>query len=239
MDDREKRSLKKLNIFLLAFAVLLLCIGIILLATWIFGGKGIGIRDPLLQGFSQEDEEFHSAKPVTEYRFEVDSLDPLSSIPVFRNIVCTVVVNDSYNQSTFDAYILTSYDNKFHIKGTDKTVIYDGVTEYISSPVYTIKERRSSVSFEEEIGLITVEMLRERISANKSALTYSDDEKTVEIDVYSDSTEEHYTLDLLYGAVLNCRISDHGGKVLKSYFISDISRLNGENVNKAMFTIPD
>lgn len=235
MDTEKKTKITQKTVIILAVAVLLLAVGVILLIGLPRGWFGGDPSDSDGQGGKTGIEDIDIFTPDGELFMTVDGDDPLGSVPKVTDYTCTVTVSDSYDTMTSAVYEVTAYKGRFRIDGEGRTVIYDGQTYYSESQSYTIRKEATDMTYENEVGICSLDELIARGAREARGL---DRDMAFVITFENGDLREEYTVSVLYGIVVEGTVYS-GDAVVKSFSVTDINILTEENIDLGRLTIPE
>lgn len=237
--ETNNRAVDKKSVALLISGIILLIIGLFIISREIYKLNKDGNSISEIKT-TENFQIINSSHVLSEYAFEIDPADPLSDIPVFSDYSCSVIISSNNRRNYASVYDILSYGNKFKITGSGRTIIYDGNILYIKSPKYEIKKIVNECSLEDQIGLCTLQSVKNVSKSGVASVSVSADKKYIKIDSYNDELDryETYTVSSIDGAVLSCSINKDGVNI-KSYSLMAIIPLKSEDIDEDTFRIPE
>ena len=241
MEEESSTFFTKKRVIILISAVVLLAVGAVLLlrGSWPFSDKNNGNN---ADGFSSDTvPEMKDPPAYNNVYYEINPDKPLLYVSAAENFSGVFNITYSYNtQSSYRTYFVVSSADKFLIKNDSYTTIFDGKRLYTKTPLYTLTEDRDKYTLFDELGIPSLDSLKEMISSEKASVELSEDgmEITVNIAGNDGLTKDEYVVSAENGIVISAK-TFFGDEIRRECSFENISVLSEKDFQPDTFTIPD
>ena len=241
MEEESSIFFTRKRVIILISAIVLLAVGAVLLLRggWPFSDKNNGNNS---DGFSSDTvPEMKESPAYNHVYYEINPDNPLLYVRTAENFSGVFNVTDSYNtQSSYRTYFVVSSADKFLIKNDSYTAIFDGKRFYTKTPLYTLTEDRDKLTVYDELGIPSLDSLKEMISSEQASVELSEEgmEITVIIADNDGLTKDEYVVSAENGIVISAR-TFFGDEVRRECSFESISVLSDKELQAVTFTIPD